>query len=796
MTKPNSAFNDHNGSYEDMSTDKRFARIKQELLSTPMYLCPERAYLITEYFKKHDDSAEPMVIRKAKALRHLLKNKSTNIFDDELICGNVGSRRKSAIIQPELAGAFLSQELLWIDKRKTTPFQISWKDRLKLLFQILPYWLTRNMIVRSFIPGRIPKLIRYAVEQLTATYYLVNVAAGIGHFLPNYEKMIKLGIKGYLKKLEGKESDFHKAVRIACEGLIEYSVHMSQEANRLADIEKNEARKAELKEIARICRKVPYEPAETFNEALQSLWLTHMAICLEGINSAISFGRMDQYLYPYYLNDLEKGRITPEKAKELLLCFSAKATEHVYMISSSASKYHGGYLVVQAAIVGGIDRDGKDAVNDLTYIFLDVMEESGLRDPNYQVRIHAGSPDKYLKRAVDVSRQGKGVPAFFSDEASIASLVSHGCQKEDAWDYGVVGCVELAIPGKSFLSTDSALFNIPFCLELALNSGKRLKGGSRIGAKTPDPLSFTAIEEVIEAFTEQVKYMVARMEGDIDIIDKGNRDYHPTPLSSMLVDGCIESGKDVTAGGAIYNGSGVQGVGIANVADSLAALDDVVFIRKTYTMSQVLKALKNNFVNNAKLHAKLIGAPKFGNDHSLPDEYAGLAAQIFHDALFQYKNIRGGSYVPGFYSSTCHVAFGEKMGASPDGRRAGEPFAASLGSVNGMDRQGPTALLNSIARIDSSLSPNGYAANLRFDTSTLAGDKGIEIMSALVKGFFDSGGMEMQINVLDPDMLVDARNNPGKYPGLVVRVAGYCAYFDDLPDIVKHEVITRTRIAV
>ncbi len=761
-----------------------------------MYLCPERAYLITEYFRKYDEPAEPMVIRKAKALAHLLRHKSVRIFGDELICGNIGTRRKSVIIQPELAGVFLSQELLWIDRRKTTPFQISWPDRLRLLFRVMPYWLTRNMIVRSFIPGHVRRLIRYAGEQLNATYYLVNVAAGIGHFLPNYEKMLKLGVKGYLKTIEGKEADLHGASRVACEGLIEYSLRMAQLADRLADNEQDESRRDELREMARICRKVPNEPAETFHEALQSLWLTHMAVCLEGINSAISFGRMDQYLYPYYRRDLTKGNITPERAKELLLCFSAKATEHVYMISSSASKYHGGYLIVQAAIVGGTDGEGKDAVNDLTHIFLDVMEESGLRDPNYQVRIHAGSPDDYLKRAADVSRKGNGVPAFFSDEASIASLVSHGYSKEDARNYAVVGCVELAVPGKSFLSTDAALFNLPICLELALNRGRRLTGGRRIGIETPDPLTFATINEVIGAFTEQVRHMVDRMVGDLEVIDKGNREYHPTPFSSMLVDGCLESGKDVTAGGATYNGSGVQGVGIADVADSLAALDEVVFTRKSCTMSQLLDAMKDNFARNPRLHAELLGAPKFGNDLSSPDTYADLAAHIFHDALSRHRNIRGGPYVPGFYSSTCHVAFGEKSGALPSGRRAGEPFAASLGSVNGMDRRGPTALLNSIARVDSSLSPNGYAVNLRFDADTLAGDRGVQIVSSLVKGFFDSGGMEMQLNVLDPDMLVDARDNPGKYPGLVVRVAGYCAYFDDLPDVVKQEVIARTRIRV
>ena len=795
----------------------RFKRIKEEILSQPMRLCTERAYLITEYFKKYDDRAEPVVVRRAKASRHLMKNKSAIIFPDELIVGNMSGHRKAAIIQPELAGVFLSQDLLWIDKRKTTPFVISWRERLNLLFRVMPFWLFRNMIVKAFFnsdpsedtaqkgdmtsgngknssPGPIRNLVRYAIEQLNATYYLINIAAGIGHFLPNYEKIIGLGIKGYLESIEDRESDFHDAVRVVCEGVVDYSHRMADEANRLASKEGDETRKAELIEIARICKKVPFEPASTFQEAIQSLWFSHMAICLEGINSAVSFGRMDQYLYPYYRRDIDEGRLTPERAKDILLSFSAKSTEHVFHISGAASKNHGGYLIVQAAIVGGMDKEGKDAVNELTYVFLDVMEESGLRDPNYQVRVHQGSPDTYLRRAVDVARQGNGVPAFFSDEAAIASLVRHGYPILDARDYAVVGCVELAIPGKSFLSTDAAIFNLPICLEFALNRGKKLSGGKRVGAFTPDPRTFTSIDDVIDAFRVQVQYMVKRMTKDLDLMDRGNRDFHPTPFSSMLVDGCLESGMDVSNGGAIYNGSGIQGVGVADTADSLAALDDLVFGRRKYSLKEVIKAMGKNFAGAPELNAELINAPKFGNDLKLPDSYANMVVQIFHGELLKYKNIRGGPVVPGFYSSTCHVSFGEKTGALPSGRRAKEPFAASLGAVNGMDRNGPTALLNSVARVDSALSPNGYATNLRFDHQTLAGDGAVNILTALTRGFFDSGGMEMQLNVLDPGVLEDARSNPGKYPGLVVRVAGYCAYFDDLPDQVKGEIIGRTRL--
>ena len=775
--------------------DTRFERIRQALLSSPIYLCIERPVLITEYFKRHDDPREPMIIRKARAFRYLMQNKSALIFPDELVVGNMGRHRKSALTQPELAGVFLSQDLLWIDRRSTAPFQISWKDRLTLALRVIPYWLPRNMVVRAF-RGRLEHMLRYLTDQLSATYYLINEVAGIGHFLPNYDKMLRLGVRGYLASAENKQSDLYKAAEIACEGLVDYAGRLAVEAERQATGEPEGERRNELLEIARICRKVPAEPAETFHEAVQSLWLSHMGVCLEGFNSAVSFGRVDQYLYPYYRKDIERGALTHRQAKDILLSFSAKATEHVFLVSERSGKYHGGFLVAQAAVVGGIDSVGRDATNELSYRFLDVMAEAGLRDPNYQVRLHPETPAPFLKRAAEVAKLGKGVPAFFNDDAVVKALVRHGFPESEARNYGVVGCVEPSIPGRSFLSTDAALFNLPVCLELALNQGRRLRGKRRIGAATASPESFASMDDLVAAFKKQVEYMVARMMTDLRVIERGNRDFHPTPFSSMLIDGCLESGKDITAGGAIYNGSGIQGVGVADVADSLAALDQVVFREKKFSLACVVGAMRDNFVSDPILLAELQKAPKFGNDYPLPDGYADRVACCFHDILARYTNSRNGGCVPGFYSSTCHVAFGERTGALPSGRKAGEPFAASLGSCNGQDRLGPTALLNSVAKMDAGLAPNGYAVNLRFDPQTLDGDKGTAVLGALVDGFFKQGGMEVQFNIIDPKMLVDARDNPGKYPGLVVRVAGYCAYFEDLPTNVKDEIIARNRLRV
>jgi formate C-acetyltransferase len=780
---------------KNTKTSPRFEQIKETLLSTPVSLCPERALLITEYFKKHDDKKEPMVIRRARALEYLLVNKKINIYPGELIAGNMGTSRISAIMQPELASVFMSEELLWIDKRKTTPFKIPFKERLNLFLKVNPYWLTRNLAFKAFFPN-LGRMARYTKEQLNATYYLINEAGGIGHFLPNYERLLKSGLNGYLKELNSREDDFSRAARICCQAVGIYAARLSAKTRALAAAEPDANRAAELREIGRICGKVPMNPPGTFHEALQALWIAHMAVNMEGLNSAISFGRIDQYLYPFYKADIEAGRITPDRARELLLMFSAKAVEHVFLLSERTSQYHGGYLVVQAAIVGGMDKDGNDATNELTYIFLDVMEQLGLRDPNYQARIHKDSPEPYIRRVADVARKGGGIPAVFGDEAAITALTSHGYPLEEARNYAVVGCVELALPGKSFFSTDAGLLNLPLCLELALNQGRRFGKKSRLGVDTPDPSAMTNMDQLIDAFRKQVEFMAKRMVDDLRIMELGNRNYHPTPFSSMLVDGCIESGKDVTAGGALYNSSGVQGVGLADVADSLAAIEEVVFNQRKYTQSEVVAAVKDNFKDAAVLRSELLKAPKFGNDNPLPDGYANMAAHIFHDALNRHENTRGGRYVPGFYSVTCHVAFGKRTPALPSGRLAGESFASSLGPANGKDRLGPTALLNSVAHVDSKLAMNGYALNMRFDPATLSGEKGVNILTSLVKGFFSQGGLELQLNVLDAEKLEDARLHPGKYPGLVVRVAGYCAYFDDLPEDSKLEIISRTRLKI
>ncbi len=770
----------------------RIQSVKEDLQASPVHLDPERALLVTDFYRKHDDKSEPLMVRKAKALRYIMANKSARVWPGELIVGNMGSERISALIQPELAGVFMCEDLLWVERRKTTPLQISWKDKAALLLRVIPYWGTRNLGFKAF--RNKAKLLRYIYEQLICTYYLINEAGGIGHFLPDYAKLARLGTRGYLASIEGKRGEFYDAMRVACEAVEIFASRMAEACRTAAASESDRERRAELTELARICDKVPRNPAETLHEALQAYWFAHMCVNLESLNSAVSFGRMDVDLYPYYEADLAAGRITPERAEDLFLSFAIKCAEHVFLLSDRVTQYHGGYLVVQSITMGGMDREGNDAANPLTDIMLNVTEKAGLRDPNFVARVFAGSSPAYVDRVIEVAGKGNGFPAIFNDDAVIPALVAHGHPLSEARNWANVGCVEPSLPGKSFFSTDAGLINLPIILEMALNRGKRFGHRMGIGARTPDPAGFKTMDDVIEAFRTQTEHMVKRMIGDFHVIEAGNRDIHPTPFSSMLVEDCVETGTDLNAGGARYNSSGIQGVGLADVADSLAALDLLVFREGRYTMGQVVEALRTDFAGQEAMRAALSGAPKYGNDDPLPDGYANLVAHIYHDALGKHTNVRGGTYVPGFYSVTCHVAFGRYTGALPSGRRKGEPFASAIGPANCCDKLGPTAMLNSVAKIDSSLIANGCALNLRFDPSVVAGEKGHEILKSLTQGFFSQGGMQVQFNIIDPDILEDARANPGKYPGLVVRVAGYCAYFDDLSEGAKDEIINRTRL--
>ena len=788
----------------ELALNERIQALDEEIRGTPRALCAERAVLLTRYFREQAEWAEPMgdsftmIVKKAGALRFILRNKRICIYPRELLVGNFTSHRVGGGIFPELHGVAMMEDVFRFPRRSVNPLAVSKEERWQLLREVLPFWIRRVPSTRA-LPFWAQ--LRLAAEQLDPNFYLINEIAGISHFVPDYQGLVTRGTEGYrteattLQKRTKPGSSafqFYEAVEIICDALDEFGGRYREEAQRLAREASDDARRRELMEIADVCAWVPRHPARTFREALQSILFAHISLNIESLDNSVSPGRLDQILGPFYERDLAAGTLTRAVAFELLGCFALKLCEIVPAFSRRGTRFHGGMFNGQVVVVGGTDRQGKDVTNEVTYLFLDLMDRLRTRQPNYHARLHRESPPAYRLRVASALARGAVSPALYNDEVIVPVLESRGISKEDARDYANVGCVEPVSAGRSFLSTDAALFNLPICLELALNRGRRFGGWRRIGVATLPAEECRSMDNLLERFRAQVEAGVGRLLFDIAAIERVNARWNPTPLTSMLVQGCMAKGRDASAGGATYNGSGLQGVGVIEVGDSLAAIDWIVFQEKRATLTEVVRACRAGFQGHEALRARLRNAPKYGNDHPLPDGYVGRAMEIFRACLAGKQNTRGGEYVAGFYSVTSHVAFGKKVGALPNGRMATEPFSSGISPANGMDRLGPTAAMRSAATLPLHLAQNGVNFNLQLAPWIVSGPDGAMTLQNLIDGGFAAGCMQMQVNVFDPKLLIEARNHPGRYPGLLVRVSGYSAYFDDLSPDMKEEIIQRT----
>jgi formate C-acetyltransferase len=586
---------------------------------------------------------------------------------------------------------------------------------------------------------------------------------------------------------------FYKATKIVAQGIVRFAQRYAELALRMAKEEKDEARKAELEKIAENCRRVPGKPPRTFHEAVQFVRFTQLALSLETYDGqAISMGRMDQYLLPYYEEDVKTGILDREKATELIASLWIKIAEHVPLFDNMVELYFGGLLNTQAVTVGGMDRSGKDATNDLTYIICEATKQTALPVPNVHIRIHKHSPPKLQTIIAQMITAGTNNVGIFNDETIISSLTRKAIPLEEARNFATVGCVELAPFGTSFTSSDAALFNIALCFELALTNGESLIFDKQIGPKTGDSHTFQSIEEVIDAFRKQVAHFVQEMAIGSNCFETANMVLKPTPFLSLCVQDCFEAGRDITTGSARYNFTGVQGVGMADGADSLAAMNQLVFKEKKVSMNELLDALKDNFQGKEELRQLLINhAPKYGDDNEDADRFARLVAEIYSTEVEKHRNVRGGWFIPGMYSVTTHAPFGYNTGALPSGRQAGEPLSNGACPVAGAGKKGLTAALNSVAKIDYSLYPNGIAYTVTIDPSIISGKKGNDILAALIKSYFELGGMQIQFNVIEEKILVEAKKCPEAHRNLLVRVAGYSAYFTDLTEDVQNEIIKR-----
>ncbi len=786
-----------NASMAAAAQTDRIGRLKEAVQKAKPGICAERALIWTAYFKDRRNRGKPRAIQAAEALREVLLRKTVRIHPDELVAGNFVSRRVGGAIYPELHGVAMLREISTFPTREVNPLEAT-PEEIAALEGITRFWMPRMLAFRTY---RAPwNKARFLKEQFAPRHYTLNELGGIAHIVPDYARLIATGTEGIIADAraamrkfapDSEKRDFLEAVIIMAEGLAQFGERYAAEAETLAQAESDAARKAELELIARTCRRVPRHGARSFIEALQSATFAQIAINLESLDNGISPGRMDQFLFPYYERDLARGRIDRETAKEWLSAFSIKMCEIIPVFSEMATRMHGGLMSGQAVTIGGTDREGRDATNELSYIFLDIADELRMRQPNFHARIHPGAPQLYLDRINGILCAGANSPALYNDEVIVPALRSIGYTPEDARDYAICGCVEPVAPGKTFGSTDAALFNLPILLELALNEGRRFGERKRTGARTPAAARMRSMEDVKAAFEAQLSFQVERLVRDLKAVELAHRRYHPTPLSSMLLEGCIESGTCSTAGGALYNGSGVQCVGPSDTGDSLYAIEQAVFRERRLTLPALAEILKRNFPDESML-AYLRGLGKFGNDEEEADRYTLYAVQCFTDRLSAHRNTRGGPYTTGLYSMTTHYYFGSITGALPNGRRRGECFSSGIAPGNGMDRKGPTALFNSINRFDFTQLKNGINLNARFDHHTLRGKTGRATFASLLRTYFRRGGMQIQTNVLDPAVLIEARDNPDLHPNLLVRISGYSAYFNDLTPEMKDEIIRRS----
>ncbi|MBC8512614.1 MAG: glycyl radical protein [Dehalococcoidia bacterium] len=784
----------------------RLSRLYDGLLRAKKEVCVQRARYLTEYMKGPDAWFEPPVIRRAKAVAHILRKLDVKIYPDELIVGGITSKPVGAIIYPEFIGLLIWPELDMLREREVDSLEISDAEIQELDKEIFPFW--QDKVLADYAddftspPTPISLLEKFG-------FFLLTEAGGISHTAPDFETILKVGVEGLIEEArekirdmdrspagnpeELKKRSFYKAVELVCKGVIEFAQRYQQEASKLAELETDPARRSELMEIAEVCKRAPAKPAASFREALQGLWFLEIALHQENYEQALCPGRLDQYLYPYYQRDLERGVLTDEEAIELLGCFFIKISEIVPLFGESIAIFFSGFPTNPAISIGGMTQDGLDATNKLTYLILETRDLVKTREPNLHARVHKDSPDEYLSRVCEVIKGGGGMPALVNDDVIIPALMEKGIKKEDARDYVVIGCVEISVPRKAFGSTDAALMSLPICLEMALNNGYSPVMLEDIGIKTGDPRQFKSMDDVLSAFRQQVAYLVEQMVIGLNALGIAHRELYPSPLLSATIEGCLETGKDVTAGGAVYNFTGVQGVGTADVADSLAAIDQLVFTEKRTTMDELLQAIEDDFEGHERLHQLILNrVPKYGNDEDLPDMYARKVAEIFCQEVAKHSNPRGGVYLPGFLSMTNHQGFGKLVGALPSGRKAFESFANGISPCTGLDRKGPTAALKSGAKLNYLLATNGVAFNLKFNPDHLKGAEGTRNLASLIRAYFGLGGMHLQLNVIDKQTLVDAQQNPQNYPGLMVRVAGYSAYFADLSKEVQDEIISRT----
>ena len=827
----------------------RIDRLVHDLFAKMPEIESSRAVLITESYKATE--GQPIVMRRALAFKHILENIPIIIRDGELIVGSQTIAPRGCQTYPEFSFEWLEAEFDTVATREADPFFISDKAKAEIK-EADRYWKgkTTSELAASYMAPETLKAIDHFM--FTPGNYFYN---GVGHLTCKYWDVLELGFEGIRAKAEAElakcgvgdanyaeKHTLLEAMIISCDAVITYAARYRKLALAMADKTGDTARRQELIRIAEVLSQVPAKPARGFYEACQSFWFVQQLLQLESSGHSISPGRFDQYMFPYFKADIDKGAITRDFAQELLDCIFVKLNDLNKCRDAESAKGFAGYSLFQNMIVGGQDENGLDATNDLSFMCIDAAMHVFLPMPSLSIRVWNGSPYELLMRAAELTRTGIGLPAYYNDEVIIPSLMSMGLTLEEARDYGIIGCVEPQKAGKTMGWHDAAFYNMCRPLELVFRDGE--DAGEQIGPHTGNVEDFKTFDEFYDAYKTQQEYFISLLVNADNSIDKAHSELAPLPFLASLLDDCMVRGLTPEQGGCVYNFTGPQGFGIANMADSLYAIKTLVYEQKKVTMAELKKALLFNFGkgNAAPVVREFAGriaaefvrqgvvpdpkqvslltdkvlkesvtdadredfdrilklireVPKFGNDIDEVDLFARDVAYTYTRPLLKYRNPRGGRFQAGLYPVSANVPLGATTGATPDGRLAGMPVADGVSPTAGNDTNGPTACANSVAKLDHGIASNGTLFNQKFHPSALEGDEGLHKFIDLIRTFFDRKGMHMQFNVVSRETLLDAQKHPENYRHLVVRVAGYSALFTTLSKSLQDDIIRRTEQA-
>ncbi len=783
-----------------MAISERVARLRQQSVEAVPTLSTERAELVTEFYRQSQELVSaPM--RRALAFRYLLEHKAISIYEGELIVGEKGPAPKAAPTYPELCCHSL-EDLEILNSREKVSFKVSDQARQVYRDVIIPFWRGRTM--RELIFCEMTEEWKAAYEAGIFTEFMEQRSPG--HTVLD-GKIYRKGMLDFIREIDqalarldylndpeayARQEEL-KAMRICAEALIHLAARYAALARRLAEEADSPVRRQELERIAGVCSHVPAHAPRDFWEALQYYWFVHLGVTIE-LNpwDAFSPGKLDQHLYPFYRKGIEEGALTRDQAQELLQCLWIKFNNQPAPPKVGVTAAESGTYTDFAQInLGGIRDDGSDGVNEVTYLILDVVEEMRLVQPSASIHVSIKSPDRFIERAGRIIRTGFGQPSVFNSDVVVQELLRQGKTILDARQGGTSGCVETGAFGKENYNLTGYL-NMPRILELTLNNGVDPRTGRRIGLETGDPEQFRSFDELFEAYTKQLRYFVdVKIRGN-NVIERLYARYMPAPFLSLLIDDCIAKGKDYHDGGARYNTSYIQGVGLGTMADALTAIEYHVYDRRTFTMDDLLQALRDDFQGHEAMRLQLLNrTPRYGNDDDRADANMVRTFEAYYQAIDGRPNTRGGRYCINLLPTTVHVYFGSVTGATPDGRRAGTPLSEGISPVQGADRRGPTAVIRSVAKMDH-VRTGGTLLNQKLTPQLLRTDADLRNLVHLIRTYFALGGHHIQFNVVSAATLRAAQANPEAYRDLIVRVAGYSDYFCDLSRALQDEIIART----